>query len=113
MLVFLDSIISIRDAKKSAYVVWLDFARAFDSPSHAAIIAKLARIGIADPLLSWLSIFISNRSASVNVGTSSSRTFHISSGVCQGSPLSASIYLLFINDLCQALRQFLGVPLAG
>lgn len=109
MLSFTDYLSSNRAKKSSTSVVWLDFRAAFDMPPHSLIIHKLSRIGLEDPLLNWISEFITSRSSSVKVGKALSEPFRISSGLCQGSPLSATIFLIYISDLLIALEGLTNV----
>uniref|UniRef100_A0A182INQ9 Uncharacterized protein n=1 Tax=Anopheles atroparvus TaxID=41427 RepID=A0A182INQ9_ANOAO len=46
-------------------VIYTDFSAAFDCISHRLLIAKLERLGISDPLLSWLESFLTGRTSRV------------------------------------------------
>jgi hypothetical protein len=90
---------------KTIYEVLLDFKSAFDSPPTRKIIAKLVNIGIAAPALNWIADFIAHRSARVKVGDCLSDPYTLDSGLAQGSPLSATLWTIFMRDVQLAIQE--------
>jgi hypothetical protein len=91
------------------YVIYTDFAKAFDSVNHEILISILRAIGFGDPILSWFSSFLFNISQWVNMFNTKSYTFLSTSGVPQGGNLSQLLFSLFINNARSSLKhsQFL------
>ncbi|KAL0883669.1 hypothetical protein ABMA27_015794 [Loxostege sticticalis] len=82
-----------------ALAVSLDISKAFDRVWHASLLSKLPAYGIPSDFCNWILDFLSERSIRVVVDGCSSDLMAINAGVPQGSVLSATLFLLHINDL--------------
>ncbi|CAG4966884.1 unnamed protein product [Colias eurytheme] len=87
------------DGQGEALAVSLDISKAFDRVWHESLLRKLPSFGICPDLCTWISNFLRNRSFQVTVEGCSSDIHLVNAGVPQGSVLSATLFLLHINDL--------------
>jgi hypothetical protein len=89
----------VLDNKRIGSVIYIDFARAFDTVSHPKLLLKLQAYGITGNLLKFVADFLDNRSQQTRVGRSLSDAKHLMSGVVQGSCLGPLLFLLYVNDV--------------
>ena len=90
-----------KNAKKSLYIGFIDFMKAFDSVWHTGLLYKILKIGVSNGFYEIVKSMYSKILVAVQVGNSISPYFPSMVGVRQGDNLSPSLFNIFINDLPQ------------
>jgi|UniRef100_A0A2S2R690 hypothetical protein len=86
--------------------IYTDLHKAFDKVDHGLLLAKLHKLDLRYPVLSWFSSYLSKRSQLIQIGNSISNIINVTSRVPQGGRLSPLIFLLFINDLNKCFNTY-------
>ena len=69
------------DRKLESDIIYLDFAKAFDSVCPAKLVLKLKTFGIDDPLLAWFYSYLTGRRQRVVINGTFSNWTGVGSGV--------------------------------
>ena len=91
-----NNIMKSYEEKESAYCIFLDFAKAFDTVNHKILINKLNHYGIRGLPLEWLKNYLQDRKQYTDIEGTLSSMDYIKYGVPQGSILGHPSYSLSI-----------------
>ena len=91
--------VTSQNSGEATDVIYLDYAKAFDSVIHSNLLNNLYAYGIRDDLLKWFENFLSSRTQAVTINGVLSDFLPVTCGVIQGSGCSSQLFELYINDL--------------
>ena len=86
-------------------MILVDLQKAFDTLDHTVLLQKMECIGFKESVIKWFQSYLSNRKFFVTLENVFSDAGLINCGVSQGSILGLLLFLIYINDLPQALNE--------
>ena len=84
--------------------VFVDLQKAFDTVDHQILLAKLNHHGICGVSDDWFKSYLSNQNQYLSINGYESGLATVNCSIPQGSVLRPLVFLLYINDLNQAIK---------
>jgi retron-type reverse transcriptase len=92
-------------SKQEIILLKLDFAKAFDTIDHIAMLKIMRQMGFDDKWLKWIENIFGSGMSAVLLNGVPGRKFHCKRGVRQGDPLSPLIFVLAADLLQSAINK--------
>ena len=86
-------------------MILIDLQKAFDTINYEILLEKMTFLNFSPPTIAWFRSYLTNRSFIVDVDSTLSEPAELACGVPQGSILGPLLFILYINDLPQAVTD--------
>ena len=91
--------------KKSTVGIFVDLQQAYDRVWRKGLFIKMQNTGIHGKLYTWIKNFLTDRLIQTKVQNAFSSKRVLEEGLPQGSSLSCTLFLIFLNDLPEVLKS--------
>ena len=88
-------------------MILTDLQKSFDTIDHNILLQKLSLLGFSSKVIDWFRSYLRSRKFHVNVHDKFSTTAELRYGDPQRSILGPLLFLLYVNDMPQAVDCYL------
>lgn len=99
----------IKEKGKSAYVISMDFEKAFDRVEQGFLLGVLKQFGFGGNFIKWISLLYSDILTKVKCNGFLTQPFKVLRSIRQGCPLSAQLYSLVAEPLGLVINREKGI----
>ena len=100
-----DKILKGFDERLLTGMIFIDLQKAFDTINHEILLKKLEAIGFSDKCMRWLWSYLYERIFFIEIEKQLSDFGKASCGVHQVSVLRPLLFLIYVNDMPQAVKS--------
>ena len=100
-----DMVLNGVESRQTTVIILINLQRAFYTLNHKIVLDKMKCIGFSDKKITWVHSYLTNRFIFFSVGIVFSESGIINCEVPQESILGPLLFLLYINDIPQALSN--------
>ena len=94
-----------RKTKSSLFIGCFDIEKAFDKVSRLILFEKLIKFGIGFSMLCALKTIYTSTTCMLFMSNKLSKQFYTKCGIRQGAPSSSLLFIVFINDLIDYVKN--------